>query len=154
MKLIVFACAAAALATASPALAQVRAQAPQTIVRSMQAAGYTAELTTDNMGDPMIRSTVAGDKFSVLFYNCTDHRDCATVQFHAGYAVSPKISAESINTWNRDQRFGRAYLDKEGDPIVEMDVDLDDGGISDALFADNLEFWASLIPKFRDHIGY
>jgi hypothetical protein len=154
MKLIMFACAVGALGLASPALGQVRAQDPQSVVRALQAAGYAAELGTDQVGDPSIRSGVAGVNFTVFFYNCTDHRECATVQLHSGYHLTRKVSLASINEWNAGQRFGRAFLDKEGDPIIQMDIDLDDGGISQALFADNLEFWSSIIGKFHTHIGY
>ncbi|HLL32087.1 MAG TPA: YbjN domain-containing protein, partial [Allosphingosinicella sp.] len=106
------------------------------------------------VGDPMITSGVSGTTFQIFFYNCRDHKQCATVQFHSGYDLKESIGLERINEWNRSQRFGRAYLDKENDPILEMDVDLDDGGISQPLFIDNMEFWASVLAKFEQHIGY
>jgi len=143
---------AASAAQAQPEM--VRPQDPQTLVRALQSAGYAATLGADKTGDPMITSGVSGSKFQIFFYNCTNNRDCATVQFHAGYAVKTKPTLESINEWNRMQRFGRAYLDKENDPIVEMDVDLDDGGVSRLLFLDNIEFWDSLLTKFERHVGY
>jgi hypothetical protein len=59
-----------------------------------------------------------------------------------------------MNEWNRGERFGRGYLDKENDPIIEMDLDLDDGGVAPLLFIDNIEFWASILSKFEKHIGY
>jgi hypothetical protein len=140
---------------ASAAEAQmVRAQDPQSVVRAMQARGYTAELTKDRMGDPLIKSAYSGTRFQVFFYNCKNNRDCATVQFHAGYDLKTAPSLASINEWNRRQRFGRAYLDGENDPILEMDVDLDDGGLSEALFIDNLEFWTSAMGGFEKHIGF
>jgi len=146
----------ALVSAASSAGAQqlVRAQDPQSLVRAMQANGYTAQLTADQTGDPMIRSAAGGTNFQVLFYNCTNHRECATVQFHVGYDLKTAPSLESINEWNRSQRFGSAHLDKENDPILEMDVDLDDGGLSPLLFIDNLEFWTSALGRFEKHIGY
>jgi hypothetical protein len=146
----------ALVSAASSAGAQqlVRAQDPQSIVRAMQANGYSAQLTVDQTGDPMIRSAAGGTNFQVLFYNCTNHRECATVQFHVGYDLKTSPSLESINEWNRTQRFGSAHLDKENDPILEMDVDLDDGGLSPLLFIDNVEFWTSALGRFEKHIGY
>jgi hypothetical protein len=141
-------------ASAGGAEQLVRGQDPQSLVRAMQANGYTAQLTVDSTGDPMIRSAAGGTNFQVLFYNCTDHRECATVQFHVGYDLKTAPSLESINDWNRTQRFGSAHLDKENDPILEMDVDLDDGGLSPLLFIDNLEFWTSALGRFEKHIGY
>ena len=146
----------ALISAASSAGAQqlVRAQDPQSLVKAMQANGYKAELTVDSTGDPMIRSAAGGTNFQLLFYNCTNHRECATVQFHVGYDLKTAPSLESINEWNRTQRFGSAHLDKENDPILEMDVDLDDGGLSPLLFIDNLEFWTSALGRFEKHIGY
>ena len=156
MKPYAFA-AAVALAFGSAAGAaapMVRAQDPQSLVNAMQKAGYKAELGTDKVGDPMISSGYSGSTFQVFFYNCTDHKACVTVQFHAGYDFNEALPLETLNAWNKSQRFGRAYLDKEDDPIVEMDVDLDDGGIAPLLFIDNLEFWTSSLGKFETHIGY
>lgn len=149
------AAAAAIGGFAVPAQAEmVRAQDPQSVVNAMQAAGYMAKLGVDKVGDPKIDSSVSGSRFTVFFYNCTDNKECATVQFHSGYDLTTAVPLERINEWNRTQRFGRAYLDKEGDPILEMDLDLDDGGLSAALFVDNLEFWDAVIGKFERHIGF
>ncbi|HMJ93719.1 MAG TPA: YbjN domain-containing protein [Allosphingosinicella sp.] len=146
---------AALLAFPMPAHAQmVRAQDPQSMATALQGAGYAAKLGTDRVGDPMLTSGVSGTNYQIYFYNCTDHRECATVQFHSGHKVSAPVSLDQINEWNRSQRFGRAYIDKEGDPILEMDLDLDDGGLSRLLFIDNVEFWASVLGKFERHIGY
>ena len=146
---------AALLAFAWPANAQmVRAQDPQSLVRALQDAGYAAKLGTDRVGDPMITSGVAGTNFQIFFYNCTEHRNCATVQFHSGYDLRVPVDLPKLNEWNRTKRFARAFLDKENDPILEMDVDLDDGGLSPALFIDNIEFWASILGDFERYIGY
>ena len=155
MKTRLIAASAALLAAASPAAAQnVEAKDPPRLAEAMKAAGYAATLGTDQIGDPMISSAIGDTQFKVLFYNCTAHRDCATVQFHVGYTPAKKVSLDTINAWNSSQRFGRAYLDRVGDPILQMDVDLDDGGLSRALFVDNLEFWASVLGRFEKHIGF
>jgi hypothetical protein len=152
MSAVVYLATAAAAPAMQPQM--VRAQDPESIVNAMRANGFVAELTTDKTGDPMIRSVVSGRNFQVLFYNCTDHSQCATVQLHVGYDLKSSPSLESINAWNRSQRFGRAHLDSENDPILEMDIDLDDGGMNPLLFADNLEFWTSSISRFEKHIGF
>ena len=144
--------AAAAAAAAQPAPNMVRAQDPNTLVSALHAAGYTAKLGTDKVGDPLITSAVSGTTFQIFFYNCKDHKDCATIQFHSGYDLKSAPSLELINEWNRTNRFGRAFLDKENDPILEMDIDLDDGGMSAELFIDNLEFWTSAIDEFEKRI--
>jgi hypothetical protein len=138
----------------APAAGMVRAQDPTSIVRALQSGGYSAKLGVDKVGDPMVTSAVGGTTFQIFFYNCTNHKECATVQFHSGYDFNKPLPLETVNEWNRSQRFGRAYLDKENDPILEMDVDLDDGGLSPLLFIDNIEFWSTILGKFEQHIGY
>lgn len=155
MKLSVMALAAMTAAWAGSASAQnVRGQDPGTVVSALQGAGYAAKLGTDKVGDPMISSSVNGTVFQIFFYNCKDHRDCATVEFHSGYDLTTSPSLGVINEWNRTKRFARAFLDKENDPILEMSVDLDDGGLSPALFIDNVQFWASVLEEFEKLIGY
>src|SRR4051794_37059142 len=104
-----------AASSAAPAAQLVRAQDPQSVVAAMQAGGYSAALGTDEVGDPMIKSAASGTTFQVFFYNCTDHKACATVQFHSGYHLKSNPSLSAINEWNKGQRFARAYLDKVND---------------------------------------
>jgi hypothetical protein len=145
--------AALALSATAASAATVEAINPPSVVSAMQAAGYQAKLVADKSGDPMIESGVAGKKFLIFFYNCTNNKDCRTIQFYTGFKPDKPVGLDRINDWNRHQRFGRAYIDGEGDPVIEMDVDLDDGGLSPALFTDNLEFWESAIAGFQKHIG-
>ena len=148
---------AVAASCASAAGAQtVTAKDPQQIASLLQAEGYAAKVEKTSDGDPVIRSKSSGSNFSVFYYNCEKGLNCATVQFHAGYDTEKGKgpTLEKINEWNMNNRFGRAYLDDEGDPIVEMDVDLDDGGLSRELFIDNFEFWTSIMSKFEKFVGW
>lgn len=142
------------LAAATPAAAQtVMAAKPETIATALRDAGYRAELTKDGGGDPLIKSSASGVSFSIFFYNCTANKDCSTVQFHAGFN-QPGITLDKINSWNARHRFGRGYLDDEKDPRIEMDVDLDKGGMSNALFKANLDTWESLLGEFQKMIDF
>lgn len=156
MKKLALALAAfAGIGLATPAMAQnVQAQNPNSVVRALQEAGYRAELTTDSTGDPLIRSTSSGSNFSIFFYGCTDNKDCRTIQFYAGYEEPENASLTAFNEWNKTKRFGRAYLGDDGVARLEMDVDIDDGGISPLLFEDNLEFWVLVMSEFELHIGF
>ena len=145
----------AALALPGTALAQnVRAQDPQTLIDTLLQAGYRAQLDTDETGDPLIRSTSSGSDFLIFFFGCTGNTDCRTIQFYAGYREPSNATLEAINRWNAENRFGRGYVTDEGSARIEMDVDLDDGGLSQALFIDNLEFWVLVMSRFEDYIGY
>jgi hypothetical protein len=148
--------AAAALAllfATAPAGAQmVTATNPQTIVNALQAAGYQAKLTKDNEGDPLINSTSGGSNFSIFFFGCTKNVDCRTIQFFAGY-TDRKPTLSMMNDWNSKKRFARAYIADSGAARIEMDLDLDDGGMSAKLFEDNLEFWVAVMAAFEKHIA-
>ncbi|HEY0957896.1 MAG TPA: YbjN domain-containing protein [Novosphingobium sp.] len=143
-----------AFATMGAAQAQmVTAVSPQSVVDAMQNAGYRAVLKKDSAGDPLIESSSSGSSFNVFFYGCTNNRNCRTVQFFSGYKDPKNASLSVLNGWNANNRFTRAYLADTGSARIEMDVDLDDGGMSAALFEDNLEFWVALMAKFERTIN-
>jgi hypothetical protein len=52
-----------------------------------------------------------------------------------------------INTWNRTKRFGKAFLDKDGDPALEMTVNLD-YGVSRENLDDSFNWWSKAVKSF------
>ena len=145
--------AVAALALGTAAQAQmVRASDPQSVVAAMQAGGYKAILGKDSTGDPKIESASSGAKFIINFYGCTKNVACKTVTFYAGW-TGTNTSMSQVNEWNKAKRFSRGYIDKDGDPVMEFDVDLDAGGMSQGLFIDNAQFWEASMGAFKKHIG-
>ncbi len=144
---------AATLLFAGTANAQmVRAQDPSSVASALRNMGYKAEMTKDDSGDPLIKSSSGGSTFAIFFFGCTKNVDCRTIQFFAGY-TDKKPTLSVINDWNANKRFGRAYISSSGSARVEMDVDLDDGGVSPKLFEDNVEFWVLLMSQFEKHIA-
>lgn len=152
MRILLAALAASFLFAGAAQAQMVRAQDPASVARTLQGMGYRAEMTKDDSGDPLIKSSSGGSNFAIFFFGCTKNVDCRTIQFFAGY-TDRKPSLERINEWNMNKRFGRAYISSSGSARVEMDVDLDDGGISPKLFEDNVEFWVLLMGQFEKHIG-
>ncbi|UVO53160.1 YbjN domain-containing protein [Sphingomonas sp. SUN039] len=152
MKLHYLAALGALVLGAAAQAEAISATSPQSIVSAMQNAGYKATLTKDNSGDPMINSSSGGSNFSVFFFGCTKNTDCRTVQFYAGYS-DRKPSLSQMNDWNSKKRFSRAYISDSGNARIEMDLDLDDGGMSTKLFEDNLEFWVAVMGAFEKHIA-
>lgn len=126
----------------------VTAKDPSSVVGAMKKAGYPAELTKDDAGDPMINSRAEGTDFNVHFYGCEENRNCKRIQFLYTISDPQNGSMKTLNDWNAENYFGRAYRNEEGITRLEMDVDLDDGGMSDALFVDNIEWWASIMDDF------
>ncbi|MEP6785411.1 MAG: YbjN domain-containing protein [Sphingomonadales bacterium] len=152
MKLRLAVAALALWCSGAAAAQTVTAATPQSVVAALQAGGYKAVLSKDSSGDPRVESAASGSKFVVTFYGCTKNVACKTVTFYAGWSGG-KATQDQINEWNMNRRFSRAYIDKDGDPVIEFDVDLDDGGMSQALFVDNLQFWESAMGGFKKHLG-
>src|SRR5690606_13260757 len=86
-------------------------------------AGYRATAGRDGEGDPMLSSSAAGANFNIYMYGCESER-CKSLQFIAGFDLADGITLQRINEWNRDKRYGSAYLDDEDDLWLQMDLDL------------------------------
>jgi Putative bacterial sensory transduction regulator len=130
----------------------VMASDPASLVGALQAAGYRAELGKEDSGLPMITSAASGSTFIIYFYGCTNNANCRSITFYAGYAKRDKVTPVWINDWNYRQRFARGYLNTKGDPRIEMDVVLDVGGISRALFGKCVDLWAQQQSQFEKEL--
>lgn len=145
--------AAAALALsafASPAVAANVVADSQQIAALLKDKGYKAEIKTDGAGDPYIRTASGGYNFSIFFYGCDKGTQCKSVQFYAAFTPATKPTLQEMNEYAGQNRWGRVYLDKDGDPVIEMDVDLEQGGMSEALFVDNFQYFEAVANKFSE----
>ena len=152
-KLIAIAAIAAFLGGAASA-GNISAKDPQKILEAMQQYGFASTLTADDSGDPMITSKVSRSDFFVIFYGCEENKDCKSVMFRAGYDLKDPLSALKINEWNRDKRFGKAYIDDEGDPFLEFEVNMFADGVGEENFQDTLDWWRLVIEGFEEFIDW
>lgn len=110
-------------------------------------AGYKAEIDALPSGRKVIRSSAAGHKFNVYTYGPKDNLErIRTMQFTYGVVRKPPI--ESVNKWNENMRFGRAYLDDEGDLWLDWDCVLTYA--SPAYVKECLEWWEISLGKIDD----
>lgn len=144
--------AAAFLAPSLPA-ETVDATDPEQLVSIIQQLGYRAVLEADNVGDPLIKSSAGGTEFAIYFYGCTLGGTCKSLLFKVGYDLANGIALAEIEDWNETTLFGRAYLDDEADPWLEMAVNMD-GGVSRKNFEDNYDWWEVIVGEFEDHIDF
>jgi len=155
-KIIAAAVALSALAmAAAPAAALTYPAAgvnAQEVAAVIKAKGLTAEVTTDEQGDPMIKGRSNDLNWRVYFYECKEGR-CASLQFSAGFDLDDGLSLAKCNEWNFTKRYGRCALDGELDPYVRYDVDVAKGFSSDSL-AYAVETWTLVVPTFSEFIGY
>ena len=114
--------------------------------------GLSLFFLTKDGDDPYIESNRNGLKFLVLFMNCEENKNCKTLQNNMGFSDAKEVTIERLNQWNKDKRFARAYRDDAGDPVLEMDVDLDFAGIPRENVGETFNTWSSLMDSFREYV--
>jgi hypothetical protein len=100
------------------------------VATQLQALGYAAKINSDKSGDPRVKATVDGFAWDIFFYSCDngplEQRGCASFQFYTGYTVPNDFSPQTINKWNTDKRYAKAYTfvkhDGKNDARIEIDV--------------------------------
>lgn len=142
-----------ALSAAAPARAElINATNPATIKAIVESRGWPATIVSKTGDDPYIESNRNGLKFLVLFMNCEEGKRCKTLQYYMGFSDAKDVTLERLNKWNKEKRFARAYRDDVGDPVLEMDVDLDFAGIPRENVGETFNTWASLMDSFREFV--
>ena len=74
-----------------------------------------------------------------------------SMQLYAGFKHDSSV--HSMNKWNAEKRFSRAYIDDEDDPVVESDLDLE-GGSSLGAVREFIDTFKLSVTAFRKHIDY
>ena len=117
------------------------------------AKGYgSAILEKQPDGHPRIAGNIKGVPYYVFFMNCSSEGACEDINFYAGFAdIKPTMDA--LNAWNRDKRFGNAYLDADLDAAIEYDVNLEYGVSRDNLDA-AFGVWSVLLAQYTEYVGY
>lgn len=107
----------------------------------------SADMDATDNGDPAISGRIQGIKYGVQFYGCTDHKECNNIQMFA-FFDSKGLSPKQMNAWNAETRFGKAYIDKDGDVAIEMNVNLG-FGVSKKNLEDTFEWWMLVLQQFQ-----
>jgi uncharacterized protein YdbL (DUF1318 family) len=108
------------LFSSAQAATLVDATDPDQIVNIASGFG-SAILEKDSAGDPKIVGRIDSIRYSIYFYGCSNNKNCRDIQFSAGWS-GYNVSLNDINRWNAKKRYGRAYLDSDNDPRVEMTI--------------------------------
>lgn len=121
---------AAAIVSAAPLVGQVGGAAKggdviekisvAELAAMMKAEGYAAEASAD--GSDIVWK-IEGAKTRIFV-----SEDGSSIQFYVGF-TSKDVTLEKVNAWNQTKKYSKSYLDKAGDPCLELDLDFD-GGIT------------------------
>lgn len=117
-------------------------------------AGYSGTLEADNEGDPMIRGTIQGLKYTLFFYRCNKQqnpRSCLDLQFHSSFTNDANVNFSGLNAYNRDNRFGQAFFERSGEIGLDMSATLE-GGVSRQHVKEVIDWWKVTLTGFREKV--
>jgi hypothetical protein len=80
---------------------------------------------------------VRGNDYSSIMYRFSIGETSATMR--------------DVNDWNMSKKYSKAYLDNDGDPVLEMDVDLE-GGVTIARIKDSIRTFNLSLSEFLKDI--
>ena len=127
----------------------IDAEDPEAILDIAKGFG-SARLDTDSAGDPKIVGRINGTRYGILFYGCSNGKQCDDIQFFTAWA-GVTVSMNEINKWNSEKRFGKAYLDDEGDPVLEMSSNID-YGVTERNLEDSFDWWSKAVDRFKKEV--
>ena len=99
------------------------------IVEIMKDEGYSVELESYADQEPDVLWQLDGNTCIIFTYD-----DGHAIQFYVGF-TDTNATLRDVNEWNKTKRFSRSYLDDEGDPCLELDLDFA-GGITESRLHD------------------
>lgn len=116
------------------------------IVCSAADRGALLEEAVDSMTLTQLNEFMAGEGYAVEVkeagflqwklegFNCQIFvsEDAESLQFHSSFADGT-ATLKRVNEWNRTKRYSRSYLDDDGDPHLELDLDMCGGVTTDRI---------------------
>lgn len=124
---------------------------PEEVEALLKAGSYRYE-RVEGEGRVYFRLRLAGLRAVLFLLDCREG-GCESLQLYAGFSTDDPPSLERVNEWNRKKRFSRAYLDEEGDPVLEADLDLA-GGVADGAIRAFLDLFEENLRAFAAWIGW
>ena len=106
-------------AAAQEVVSEVSTEQLQRMLESM---GYDVEQPKEDVLQFAIEGHTA-----LLFNKKTN------IQLYSFFKKQKRMDLKKVNEWNATKRFSRAYIDEDGDAVIEWDVDLEGGTTSGAL---------------------
>jgi hypothetical protein len=116
--------------------------------------GFAGTLEQDNEGDPMIRGTINGLKYTLFFYRCNKNqnpRSCLDLQFHSTFTNDANVNYSALNAYNRDNRFGQAFFERSGEIGLDMSATLQ-GGVTRQHIKEVVDWWKVTLTSFREKV--
>jgi Putative bacterial sensory transduction regulator len=88
------------------------------VAKELRALGYSADIDRDKDNDPRVNTSVDNHKWAIYFYDCgagePEERRCESFQFFADNILPKPFPLQSLNKWNKEYRWAKAYV-QQGD---------------------------------------
>ncbi|MEO0997785.1 MAG: YbjN domain-containing protein [Pseudomonadota bacterium] len=111
------------------------------LVAILKAEGFAA---ADIFDERVIQIKVDGQAYYLNVYNDDD------LQMYYG-VTGYSIPVAAMNEWNRTRRLSRAYIDDEGDPVIESDL-LANAGYTERQLVEFVKVFIDVVDVFRDYL--
>jgi len=114
--------------------------------------GFIAKLDADSNGDPRISLKVDGYDWSIYFYACApgdnETRPCVSYQFYSGYTSARAVPLATINKWNTEKRYARAYnyVQRDGKTSARIEIDV----LAEGTSANRAETFRAFFQKMKE----
>ncbi|MDP2803909.1 MAG: YbjN domain-containing protein [Phreatobacter sp.] len=118
---------------------------PDQMAAVLRDRGNPAEVIREN-NRTRVRTEVGNRRTSVHFYACTDE-GCQSIQYRTVFRRHERFTLAFVNAWNLEKRFAKAYLDSDGDLILEWDVDFD-GGVTVGFVSESVATFQTMLTAF------
>ncbi len=110
------------------------------------------EVMLDNNDDPTWTFNHLGILITIISYDKVSYGHYGSLLFYTGWTTDAAISLALINEWNSTSRFGRAYIDDSGDPVIELDLLLT-GGVTEGTIQEYITVFAQAASSLGVALG-
>ena len=122
------------------------------IITYLQTQGMTATEQKDSNGRRILKTNTVGVNFDVYFFDCDDKDEyCSSIQFAAGWSLSSNVDSSTLNAWNKDKRWMRAYLTGDNNEALYGEMDIIVGANSTETLDSYVATWKIALPQFKTH---
>ncbi len=94
------------------------------VAKAVQDAGFRAEITKTDSGQPLVKTSMAGQGVHVLAYDCEPGppERCKSVQVLWGATDEWSTTLDTVNDWNSRKRYTQAI--KASNNVVQLSMDM------------------------------
>lgn len=128
---------------------------PDLMGQILEQAGYAYETTVAPSGNPVIDvepGSSGAASLRIEFNECDIDTSCSDLLMRATFAPERPVSLRTLNHWNVNSRWTRAFLNSDNQAVLEMDVNAY-GGIGDQGADYLVGVFLRSVPEFADLIA-